>query len=300
MVYDCIIIGGGPAGLSAALVLGRAKLNVLLIDNNDPRNKVTNESHGFITNDSLSPDIIREKAKKDLIKYASIQLISDTVTDVMEQDSFFVIETLKRKFEANRIILATGLKETLPNIKGLQALYGDLFFSCPFCDGWELRDKKLAIITEHEENVIGFSTMIHHWSNNLVVFTNGIKIDSTTKATLSKNNIKLFEEKIDRIEKMNGQSKIYLQNSHNIEVEGGFLTPQLEVKLSFAEKLSLTLDNSRRIKTNEAGETSHKNIYAAGDIKSEFKEQLVHAASSGSLVAAGIVKELASKGFISA
>lgn len=299
MVFDCIIIGGGPAGLSAALVLGRAKLNVLLIDNNDPRNKVTNASHGFITNDSLSPVIIREKAKKDLNKYINIQFVSETVTDICEQDSLFIIKTPKEKYEAKRVVLATGLKETLPNINGLQSVYGDSFFSCPFCDGWELRNQKLAIITEQAESIVPFSKMIFHWSKNLIVFTNGLSVDPILKTILSKNNIQLFEEKIESIQKINDQSKINLQNSQVIEVHGGFLTPQLDLNLTFAEKLTLILNDSGRIQTNEAGETSHKNIYAAGDINSEFKEQLVHAASSGSLVAARIVKEIAFESFIS-
>lgn len=103
-----------------------------MIDNNDPRNKVTNESHGFITNNSLSSFTIREKAKNDLLKYSNIQLISDNVADISDQRSFFISETLKNKLETKRIILATGLKETIPNVKGLESVYGNLFFIALF------------------------------------------------------------------------------------------------------------------------------------------------------------------------
>lgn len=298
MVYDCLIIGGGPAGLSAALVLGRAKLNVLLIDNNDPRNKVTNESHGFITNDSLSPFTIREKAKKDLLKYSNIQLISDTVADISDQRSFFIIETLKNKFETKRIILATGLKETLPTVKGLESVYGDLFFNCPFCDGWELKDQKLAIIVEQEEHLLHFSTMIFHWSKQLTVLTNGMKVADSIKSILSKNKIELFEDKIESIEKKESKGKINLHNSQSIEVYGGFLIPRFELNLAFTKNLSITLNDAGRIQTDEFGSTSFKNVYAAGDSNATFGEQLVHSASSGSKVASGIVKEIAFGNFI--
>ncbi|WP_407370590.1 NAD(P)/FAD-dependent oxidoreductase [Carnobacterium sp.] len=298
MVYDCVIIGGGPAGLSAALVLGRAKLNVLLIDNNDPRNKVTNEAHGFITNDSLSPFTIREKAKKDLLKYSNIQLISDTVADISDQSSFFIIETLKNNFETKRIILATGLKETLPNVKGLESVYGDLFFNCPFCDGWELKNQKLAIIVEQEEHILHFSTMIFHWSKQLTVFTNGMKVSDSIKSILAKNEIELFEDKIESIEKKDSKGKINLHNSQSIEVYGGFLAPQFELNMTFAKNLSITLNDAGRIQTDEFGSTSFKNVYAAGDSNATSGEQLVHSASSGSKVASGIVKEIAFENFI--
>lgn len=298
MVYDCVIIGGGPAGLSAALVLGRAKLKVLLIDNNDPRNKAANESHGFITNDSLSPFTIREKAKKDLLKYLNIQLISDTVADISDQRSFFIIETLKNKFETKRILLATGLKETLPTVKGVESVYGDLFFNCPFCDGWELKDQKLAIIVEQEEHLLHFSTMIFHWSKQLTVLTNGMKVADSIKSILSKNKIELFEDKIESIEKKESKGKINLHNSQSIEVYGGFLIPRFELNLAFTKNLSITLNDAGRIQTDEFGSTSFKNVYAAGDSNATFGEQLVHSASSGSKVASGIVKEIAFGNFI--
>ena len=144
MVYDCIIIGGGPAGLNAALVLGRAKLNVLLVDNENPRNKVTGHSHGFITNDHLSPKEIREKGFKDLLRYPNISKVTDRVMEIIPDENFLVI-TEKNQYEANRILIASGMNEKIPDVDGLMKLYGKRFFNCPFCDGWEMKDKKLRI-----------------------------------------------------------------------------------------------------------------------------------------------------------
>lgn len=100
MRYVCIIVGDGPAGLSAALVLGRAKLNVLIIDNKNPRNQITHESHGFITNDSLSPLTIREKGKNDLAKYQNIHYLENTVEGITDQETYFAVKTVKNLYEA--------------------------------------------------------------------------------------------------------------------------------------------------------------------------------------------------------
>lgn len=298
MKYDCIIIGGGMGGFSAALVLGRARLNVLLIDNNNPRNKMTKQSHGFITNDNISPVMIRRKAAEDLKRYPSISQLSDTVVDINVKDSSFMVETINNNYETKRIILATGLKETLPNIKGIETVYGNLIFNCPFCDGWELKDKKLAIIVDNEKSILDLTKLIYSWSKHLTVFTHGILLETTTKSILAKNNIHLFEDKIQNINKVDNKAVIKLENNQLIEIEGGFLIPPFELNLPFATKIPLRIADNGRIQSNEIGITNQKNIYVVGDLNAYFKKQLLHAASSGSLTAAGIIREIAAEKFL--
>lgn len=298
MKYDCIIIGGGMGGFSAALVLGRARLNVLLIDNNNPRNKMTKQSHGFITNDNISPVMIRRKAAEDLKRYPSISQLSDTVVDINVKDSSFMVETINNNYETKRIILATGLKETLPNIKGIETVYGNLIFNCPFCDGWELKDKKLAIIVDNEKSILDLTKLIYSWSKHLTVFTHGILLETTTKSILAKNNIHLFEDKIQNINKVDNKAVIKLENNQLIEIEGGFLIPPFELNLPFATRILLRIADNGRIQSNEIGITNQKNIYVVGDLNAYFKKQLLHAASSGSLTAAGIIREIAAEKFL--
>lgn len=296
MVYDCIIIGGGPAGLSAALVLGRAKLNVLVIDDEQPRNRVVQESHGFITNDGLSPFEIRERALDNLSKYPSIQTMTDMVTDITPQKDF-IVKTTKNQFTAHRIIIASGLQDVLPEIAGLQELYGQFFFNCPFCDGWEMKDKNLAVIAENEEMILHFAQMIYHWSSQLSIFTNGLVLSNSTKEVLQRNRIAVYEQEIKQVRHEQDYCKFYLKDQREIPTEGGFLMPSFGVNLPFAQQLDLKLNEFNRLKTDESGNTSYKNVYATGDINTAFAEQLVHAASSGSKVAAGIVKEIALASF---
>src|SRR5439155_9321758 len=147
MLFDCAIIGGGPAGLNAALILGRARRNVILLDNNNPRNAVTQESHGFITRDGTKPKEFREIAHKELGRYPSIIYVKREVTSVIKNDknnnrpSFELVTSENERYQSRTIIISTGLKDVLPNIENISYYYGKSLFHCPYCDGWELRDK---------------------------------------------------------------------------------------------------------------------------------------------------------------
>lgn len=125
MIYDCIIVGGGPAGLNAALVLGRTRRKVALIDNNQPRNAVTHASHGFITRDGVTPAEFRRIAYEEVLRYPSVEHIQTEIISINKNDSgFAVLDSFGRHIEARRLILATGLKEVLPEIEALRPLYG--------------------------------------------------------------------------------------------------------------------------------------------------------------------------------
>src|SRR5690606_33431737 len=142
MLFDCAIIGGGPAGLNAALVLGRARRHILLFDNNNPRNAVTQESHGFITRDGIKPTEFRKIAHKEISRYPSVKFKKKQITSVVKNDSLFELRTSENEiYQAKSIIIATGLKERIPEVDKFSDYYGKSLFNCPYCDGWELRDK---------------------------------------------------------------------------------------------------------------------------------------------------------------
>src|SRR5436853_2415150 len=142
MIIDCAIIGGGPAGLNAALVLGRARRAVLLFDDNQPRNAVTQETHGFLTRDGVKPGELRHLAHLELRKYPTVEIRHTRITDVRNHEGLFeLVADNSDVVQARALILATGLKETLPAIAGIHDYYGKSLFNCPYCDGWELRDK---------------------------------------------------------------------------------------------------------------------------------------------------------------
>ena len=131
----------GPAGLNAALILGRARRNVILFDNNNARNAVTQESHGFLTRDGIKPKKFREIAHKEIARYLSVICAKREVTWVSRKKSKFELVTSKReRYQSKTIIISTGLKDVLPRIDDIHDYYGKSLFHCPHCDGWELRD----------------------------------------------------------------------------------------------------------------------------------------------------------------
>jgi thioredoxin reductase len=173
-VYDCAIIGGGPAGLNAALILGRARRNVILFDNNNARNAVTQESHGFLTRDGIKPKKFREIAHKELARYLSVICAKREVNSVSRKKSIFELVTSKReRYQSRTIIISTGLKDVLPSIDGIHDYYGKSLFHCPYCDGWELRDKPLIVIIGEQVQGFHFIQTIYNWSRDLIVCTNG-------------------------------------------------------------------------------------------------------------------------------
>ena len=179
MLFDCAIIGGGPAGLNAVLILVRARRNVILLDNNTPRNAVTQESHGFITRDGIKPKEFREIAHKELGRYPSIIFAKREVTSVIKNNkngkpSFELLTSENdERYQSKTIIIATGLKDVLPNIENISDYYGKSLFHCPYCDGYELQDKPLVVIIGEQVQGFHFIQTTYNWSKDLIVCTNG-------------------------------------------------------------------------------------------------------------------------------
>lgn len=297
-MFDCIVVGGGPAGLNAALVLGRSKRNVMLIDENKARNAVTNESHGFITRDGVSPSAFREAAKGDLQTYPNLQIQQGRVTEITKESSLFNVKTGTDIYKTRKIILATGLKDQLPGVEGVEAFYGKSLFNCPFCDGWEMKDKSLIVLIETEP-ALHFPKMIWNWSEDLVIATNGkLKLSDEQKAPFQKRKITIIEEPIVRLEGDNGQlKKVYFQDGTVIDRAGGFIETGLTQASSLAQSLGCKPSEIGGIETDVFGRTSVEGVYASGDTSLKTPPQLILAAADGSKVAVGVIKDLVDEDF---
>jgi thioredoxin reductase len=301
MVADCAIIGGGPAGLNAALVLGRARRKVLLFDDNKARNAVTQHSHGFITRDGVSPAEFRAIGQRELAQYPSVDIHSMRIETVIKQGTVFeLIATSGEKFEASTIILATGIQEILPAVEGIYDYYGKSLFNCPFCDGWELRDKPLVIIAENGMAAFHVPKVLYNWSSDIIVCTNGYSVlDEEQKLFFAKYGIEVIGEKIAALGGQDGQlERVMFENHPDIERAGGLVAVQWKQATSIGQDLGCETNASGGIATDELGRTNIKGVYAAGDtVTNVMMSQLIAAAANGSRVAAGVVADVVTSYF---
>lgn len=299
-VLDCIIIGGGPSGLSAGLTLGRARRNIALMDDGTNRNRVTQASHGFITRDGIKPQAFKDIALKELVSYPSVSYLNATVTEIIKDignERFTVKTSTSQEFVSEKIILATGVQEifTIPSIR---KFYGKSLFSCPYCDGWEQKDKPLVVMAEKEEHVLHLTKLIYNWSQDLVVLTNGTHLSKEGKMELQKHNIKIISEKIKDLIGNDGYlQKIEFESGATIIRSGGFVAPSYYRPNQFAEKLGCDIDEEGKVITDGVGRTTQKNVYIAGETERSKPSTLMIAAAKGNKAAVSVNTDLTMERF---
>lgn len=289
-LLDCAIIGGGPAGLNAALVLGRSLKKTVLFDDNQPRNRVTHESHGFLTRDGINPQELKRLAQQELTHYPDVQVDTSRVATVTKEPKSFRIETEGGGVvHARKVILATGFTETLPDIPRMQEFYGTSLFSCPFCDGYEMRNEPLVIISENEA-AGHLAKVVSNWTNNLIIATNGKKhIKPAEQKTLEHHGVLVYEEPIRSLDGENGKLRaITFEDGTTIERSGGFVTAEWHQSTSIATDLGCYINERGGVETDPMQRTNIEGVFACGDI-SMGPAQLIIAAGQGSLAATSVV-----------
>lgn len=292
--YDVGIIGGGPAGLNAALVLGRARKNVILIDNDQPRNGVTHASHGFITRDGVTPAEFRRIAYEEVLRYPSVKHWKDEAADIQRTGQGFRIRTSSGdEVFTRRVILAAGLKDELPDIEGVRDFYGKSIFICPFCDGWELRDQPLALISSLP-SVVHAAKLLYNWSKDIVVCTNGgPSIPDDQRLLLESRGIRIVDSKVAALTGRDGMlEEVHFEDGTSIARSGAFIGVNQRPSVSFEHALGYETAENGAIITDEIGRTTVAGLYAAGDSAYVMPSQLIYAASSGSKAAAAIMADL--------
>ncbi|MEI7025323.1 NAD(P)/FAD-dependent oxidoreductase [Paenibacillus sp. y28] len=298
MLLDCAIIGGGPAGLNAALMLGRSRRNVMLFDDNRPRNGVTQRSHGFLTRDGVAPEELRRIAREELGKYASVQWRQARITEVTRPEVFQLETGAGERYHARTIIIAAGLREELPAVDGMKEYYGKSLFGCPYCDGWELRDRPLVLITDHE-HAFHTAKLIANWSRDLIVCTNGRRLLTTAQQeALRAKGISVYEQRIAALAGRHGQlEKVVWADGAEARRAGGFVTARWTQAASFGATLGCAADSFGGLLIDSFGRTSVPGVYAAGDSASFAPSQLIIAASGGSRAAIGVNTDLVQADF---
>jgi len=280
---DCVIVGGGPAGLSAALVLGRSRRSVILIDDNRPRNAVTHASHGYLTRDGIQPGEFRRIAHEEVFKYPSVEHRQAEVTNIFNQvDGFEIVMKTGERIRAKKLIMATGLKEVFPVIDGLHDFYGKSLFNCPYCDAWEWRDRPIVLLTE-EPVALHMAILLYNWSQDLIVCTNGKPLLSENeRMKLETKNIQVIETPVVAFEGQNGLlEQIVLSDGRRINRSVGFVIPKWQPKIDFSKQLGYAVTEFGGIVTDAMGRSTISGLYAAGDAAYVRPSQLIYAASDG-------------------
>ncbi|MXQ55208.1 NAD(P)/FAD-dependent oxidoreductase [Shimazuella alba] len=299
-VFDCVVIGGGPAGLSASLTLGRARREIALFDDGTNRNKVTNQSHGFITRDGIKPQEFKDIGLRELENYPSISFFQTKVLEIIrDREKKFIVKTTNgRKYVTEKILLATGIQEVF-FIPSIRKYYGKSIFNCPYCDGWELREKPLIIFAEKEDQILHMTKLVYNWSKDLVVSTNGVEISKEGVQELQKRNIKIKSEPIKNLVGDGGYlQKIEFVSGETILRSGGFVIPSSFYRPNqFAEKLGCEVEENGAVVTDGFGRTTQKNIYIAGETEKSAPSSLMISAADGSKAAISVNTDLTMERF---
>ncbi|MCP2030501.1 thioredoxin reductase [Okibacterium sp. HSC-33S16] len=296
--FDVVVIGGGPAGLSAALNLVRARKRVLLLDGNRPRNAATLFSHGFLTRDGVSPLELRKIGREEVAGYANADVQFARVTRVTAHDDGFRVEaegirgSADRDVVTRRVLVATGLTETLPAIGNMRAYYGTALHSCFECDGYEKVGEELAIIGESDD-LYERALLATVWSDDVIVFTNGVGIVSDSdERMLSDRNIPVERREVAEFVGDRGQlSGLKLVDGTIVPRTAGFVRPLWHATHSYLDALQPRTDELGLLLVDQGGRTNVPGLYAAGDITPPGPEQLIVAAGAGARVSAAIVRD---------
>ncbi len=299
-LIDVGIIGGGPAGLSAALVLGRARKSVVVIDEGQPRNRVTRETHGFLTRDGVTPSEFRRIAKEQINSYPSVQFVEEAAVSVSGTDGDFQITTSQAKgYRFKKLLFAVGMKDLPLDINGLTEVYGKSAFVCPYCDGWELRDQPLVLIVKGAR-AMHLAKMISGWTSQYSICTDGPDdLTDEQRDELKQHQVPVFDSPIARIESTNGQVQhIALQDGTIVPCNGIFFAPKLAAGSNLPQAIGCEVTESGTVTVDHFGKTNVAGIYSAGDAAAEMY-QAIAAASMGSIAAAGLNFELLSEAWSS-
>lgn len=295
--FDVIIVGAGPAGLSAALVLGRCRRRVLVCDAGQPRNAASHGLHLFLTRDGIQPAEFLKIARDQLRPYETVQLRQAKVADAVRIAKGFeiVVEAgegvAKEHFTARKLLLATGVVDTLPEIDGLGAFYGTSVFHCPYCDGWEMRDQPLAVYGRGE-NGLGLALELSFWSPDLTLCTDGpSELSEEDRERLRKRRIDVREEAIKRLEGNDNLERIVFDNGEPLSARGMFFSTDHRQGSDLAERLGCKFTSDGCVDAGEYEITSVRGVYVAGDA-SRLAQFVIVAASEGAQAALAINKEL--------
>ena len=296
-MYDVVIVGAGPAGLSAALVLGRCSRQVLVCDNGHPRNEASHAMHGYLSRDGMPPREFLRLAREELKPYTTVALRDVTVVDARcENNRFLTTLETGETVESRKLLIATGVRDNVPRIEGIDALYGRSVFHCPYCDGWEVRGEPLAVYGKGEKGY-GLSLELTAWSSDILLCTDGpSELAERQVERLSRNGIVVVEERVVRLEGADGVlHRIVFDGREPAARRALFFTTGQHQQSPLATALGCEMNDKGTVHTGKYETTHLPGLFVAGDA-SHAVQWVVIAAAEGAEAAFAINTDLIKEG----
>lgn len=279
--FDVLVIGGGPAGLSAALYLGRARKSVVVLDRGSPRHAVSAGVHNFLTREGIAPAELRAVAWQQMAKYPTVSQRAVTVASLEREGDRWVARTDDgAKLTGRAVLLATGVIDEHPDLPGFTERWGRSIHHCPYCHGWEMRDLPLAVLAAGEA-AGHLAPLLRGWSDDVVLLTHGAPIDDAVRARLGALGVPVYDAPIATLKGPGDRlASIELADGTALAREGLFVAaPQRQVPL--VETLGLDLTEQGYVRVDPVGATSLPMLWAAGDLTSRLQQVLEAAAQGG-------------------
>ena len=292
--WDVVIVGAGPAGLSAALILGRCRRTVLVCDTGRPRNAASRALHGYLTRDGIDPADFLEMGRRELARYDTVELRHVEVTEAScrEDKQFDVTLADGTVVQSRKLLLATGVVDNLPEIDGFRELYGRSVFHCPYCDGWEIRDQPLAVYGRGDRG-LGLSLELTAWSTDLTLCTDGpSEIAREDLDRLARNGITVREDRIARLEGEDGiLLHVVFESGERFARRALFFTTGQFQRSDLSVRLGCAFNDKGTVRTGKYETTHLEGLYVAGDA-SRAVQWVVVAAAEGAEAAFAINTDL--------
>jgi thioredoxin reductase len=277
-IIDIAIMGGGPAGLQAALILARTRKKIIVFDDPEPpRNAASHGVHGFLGLDGFLPYDIRRIAWEQIDKYDSAELREERIVDISKEEGeeegiFLITSHNERSIKAKKVILAVGYHDVYPDIPGFLECWADTIIHCPFCDGYENKDRVWGIVVNSKAELKRFPKVARNWTSKIKIFVSqDMKIESSYQNELSKLDIPVHRGNITKVNHTNTKIKsVTLDSGKKTEVDTLWWIPsrrpsQLIQRL--VENLGLEVDEQQgTIKTDQKQQTNVKGLFAIGDV----------------------------------
>ena len=291
--YDVAIVGGGAAGLSAALVLSRARRAVLVIDAGAPRNAPAAHMHGFLSRDGLPPGELVAAGRREVNGYGGA-ILESTVTDVVPhgQHGFTTILNGGQQISARRLLVTTGLLDELPNIPGLRERWARDVLHCPYCHGYEVRDRPLGVLGG-APGAVRYAQIVRQWTHDLVYFTAPGLLTAAERTQLDARAIGVVEGVIEQlvIDDADRLRGVQMHDGRVIARDALFVPPRFVPNSSLLVGLGCDVDADGWVTTDPTGRTSVSGVWAAGNVV-DPRAQVITAAGASSAAAIALNADL--------